>query len=118
MFLFVFSIIIFLLPHLDEELNRINLEIPSYHNANKGSIKIGKIMKGKRKRFNFYLSIKDLEKHVFICGATGTGKSNFLQNFLINFTQNYNIPFFLVEFKGEYHFLQKKINDLLILWPG
>jgi len=118
MFLFVFSIIIFLLPHLDEELNRINLEIPSYHNANKGSIKIGKIMKGKRKKFNFYLSIKDLEKHVFICGATGTGKSNFLQNFLINFTQNYNIPFFLVEFKGEYHFLQKKINDLLILWPG
>ena len=118
MFLFVFSIIIFLLPHLEEELNRINLEIPSYHNANKGSIKIGKIMKGKHKKYNFYLSIKDLEKHVFICGATGTGKSNFLQNFLVNFTQNHNIPFFLVEFKGEYHFLQKKIKDLLILWPG
>jgi len=118
MFLFVFSVIIFLLPHLDEELNRITLEIPSYHNANNGTIKIGKIMKGKHKKYNFYLSIKDLEKHMFICGATGTGKSNFLQNFLINFTQNYNIPFFLVEFKGEYHFLQNKIKDILILWPG
>lgn len=117
-FLFVFSIIIFLLPQLEEEMNRINLEIPSYHLANNGSIKIGKIMKGNHKKYNFYLSIKDLEKHMFICGATGTGKSNFLQNFLINFTQHQNIPFFLVEFKGEYHFLQKKIDNLLILWPG
>ncbi|MFX1453590.1 MAG: ATP-binding protein, partial [Promethearchaeota archaeon] len=117
-FLFVFSIILFLLPHLEEDFNRINLDIPSYHEANKGSIKIGKIMKGNRKKYDFHLSIKDLEKHMFICGATGTGKSNFLQNFLIHFTQVNKIPFFLVEFKGEYHFLQKKINDLLILWPG
>ena len=26
--------------------------------------------------------------------------------------------FFLVEFKGEYHFLQRKIDNLIILWPG
>ncbi|MHA1294723.1 MAG: ATP-binding protein, partial [Promethearchaeota archaeon] len=75
-------------------------------------------MKGNSKKFNFFLSMEDLEKHMFICGATGTGKSNFLQHFLLNFNKKMNIPFFLVEFKGEYHFLQKKINDLLILWPG
>jgi hypothetical protein len=55
---------------------------------------------------------------MFICGSTGTGKSNFLQHFLLNFIKQYKIPFFLVEFKGEYHFLQQKIEDLLILWPG
>ena len=55
---------------------------------------------------------------MFICGATGTGKTNFLQHFLINFTRNYKIPFMLVEFKGEYHFLQKKIEKLLIIRPG
>jgi hypothetical protein len=47
-----------------------------------------------------------------------TGKSNFMQYFLINFKKKYKIPFFLVEFKGEYHFLQNHIEDLLILWPG
>ncbi|MFX1277150.1 MAG: ATP-binding protein [Promethearchaeota archaeon] len=64
------------------------------------------------------MSLKDIENHMFICGATGTGKTNFLQYFLINLMKSHKIPFFLVEFKGEYHFLQKEIKDLLILWPG
>ena len=55
---------------------------------------------------------------MFVCGATGTGKTNFLQHFLINFTKRYKIPFMLVEFKGEHHFLQKKIENLLIIRPG
>ncbi|GAH27700.1 unnamed protein product, partial [marine sediment metagenome] len=75
-------------------------------------------LRGASKKYNFSLSINDLEKHMFICGSTGTGKSNFIQNFLINFSKLYNKPFFLVEFKGEYHFLQDKLKDLLILWPG
>ncbi|MBA7537923.1 hypothetical protein ES705_30195 [subsurface metagenome] len=55
---------------------------------------------------------------MFVCGTTGTGKSNLLQLFLLDFTKQYDIPFLLTEFKGEYHFLQKKIDDLLILKPG
>jgi len=96
----------------------INLEVPSHLNSKKGEIPIGRILKGKVRKRKFCLAIKDLEKHMFICGVTGTGKSNFLQNFLINFSKKYKIPFFLVEFKGEYHFLQKKIDDVLIYWPG
>ncbi|MFX1531447.1 MAG: ATP-binding protein [Promethearchaeota archaeon] len=84
----------------------------------KGEIPIGRFIKGKMRKRKFYLSLKDLEKHMFICGITGTGKSNFLQNFLINFSKIFQIPFFLVEFKGEYHFLQNKIEDVLICWPG
>jgi DNA helicase HerA-like ATPase len=55
---------------------------------------------------------------MFICGATGVGKSNFLQHFLINFKSNFNIPFLIIEFKGEYQFLQKIFDDLLIMKPG
>ena len=73
----------------------------------------GKIVEKKSQKHNFFLSLEDLEKHMFVCGATGTGKSNFLQNFLINFTKRYKIPFMLVEFKGEYHFLQEKIKNFL-----
>ena len=53
-----------------------------------------------------------------MCGAIGTGKSNFIQHFLINFTKHYDIPFLLVEFKGEYHFLQREIDNLIIIRPG
>ncbi|MFX1258708.1 MAG: ATP-binding protein [Promethearchaeota archaeon] len=112
------SIIFFLIPFLELDVSIANLEVPTYLTSRKGTIKLGRILKGKTRKYKFCLSIKDLEKHMFICGATGTGKSNFLQNFLINFTKHYKIPFFLVEFKGEYHFLQKKIKDMLILWPG
>lgn len=112
------SIILFLLSLLRIDEKIIDLEIPPQVGNKKGDVPIGRILKGKAKKQKFYLALKDLEKHMFICGATGTGKSNFLQNFLIHFTKIHKIPFFLVEFKGEYHFLQTKIEDVLILWPG
>ncbi len=96
----------------------IDLEKPSYFKSRKGDIKIGRVMERAHKKNTFYLSLTDLEKHVFVCGATGTGKSNFIQHFLINFTKHYEIPFLLVEFKGEYHFLQREIDNLIIIRPG
>jgi hypothetical protein len=116
--LYISSIIIHLLVFFQVDETIVVLEKPSRLISNKGKIPIGRILKGKIRKQKFFLSLKDLEKHMFICGATGTGKSNFLMNFLINFSKNFKIPFFLVEFKGEYHFLQKKIEDVLIYWPG
>jgi len=112
------SIIFYLLSLFKVEKSIIELENPPYKASKDGSIKIGRVLRGASKKYNFALSINDLEKHMFICGSTGTGKSNFIQNFLINFSKLYNKPFFLVEFKGEYHFMQDKLSDLLILWPG
>ena len=109
------SMVIFSLGIIKSREDRIKLKSPSKLNSREGTIEIGNIIKNRKK---FFLSLKDFEKHMFICGATGTGKTNFLQNLLINFTKNHHVPFFLVEFKGEYHFLQKKIKNLLILWPG
>ncbi|TFF93599.1 MAG: DUF87 domain-containing protein, partial [Promethearchaeota archaeon] len=111
------SIVFYALPYLDKE-TIFELTWPSYLESHQGEVEIGKVVKKGIKRNHFFLSLQDLEKHAFICGATGTGKSNFVQNFLINFKKNYKIPFFLVEFKGEYHFLQRKIENTLILWPG
>ena len=116
--LFGISIIVFIKAFLEEDESVIRLKVPSRLESRRGIVKIGRVMKGNIRKHKFFLSLKDLEKHMFICGATGTGKSNFLQNFLINFNKHNRVPFFLVEFKGEYHFLQRKIEDLLILWPG
>ncbi|MFX1500210.1 MAG: ATP-binding protein [Promethearchaeota archaeon] len=96
----------------------IELECPSLFRSRQGKIEIGKAMKKNRKKHKFFLPIDDLERHMFVCGATGTGKSNFIQNFLVNFKKHYNTPFLLVEFKGEYHYLQNIIEDLLIIKPG
>ena len=115
---FCCAICFYFLNFFKADQTKIELESPSFKNSNEGSVKIGRVMRGGTKKYNFSLSIKDLEKHMFICGSTGTGKSNFVQNFLINFTKHHDKPFFLVEFKGEYHFLQEKLNDLVILWPG
>ena len=55
---------------------------------------------------------------MFICGSTGSGKTNFHQRFLIRLDKILNVPFLLCEFKGEYIFLQEKIKDVLVLKPG
>ncbi len=116
--LLCFSVGLFFHSIYSSEDDIIDLEKPSYFKSRNGAIKIGRVMERAHKKNTFYLSLKDLEKHMFVCGATGTGKSNFIQHFLINFTKQYNIPFLLVEFKGEYHFLQREIDNLIIIRPG
>jgi len=101
-----------------EERKIINLPIPSRWESKRGDVKIGRIVKKNRRKYNYYLNRKDLERHMFICGFTGAGKSNFVQNFILNFKRKEDIPFFLVEFKGEYKFLKKRINNILLLSPG
>ena len=117
-FMLCFSTALFIYSIHNADDDIVELEEPSFLKSRKGKIKIGKVMKGNNKKYKFFLSLKDLEKHMFICGATGTGKTTFLQHLLINFKNRFKIPFMLVEFKGEYHFLQKKIENLLIIRPG
>ena len=117
-FSILFSAVLFFYSIFSSGNDIVKLEKPSFLKSRKGKVKIGTIVENGRVKRKFSLSLEDLEKHMFICGATGTGKSNFIQHFLINFTKRYKIPFMLVEFKGEYHFLQRKIEDLLIIRPG
>ncbi len=118
LFLLCFSTALFIYSLNISDDDVIELDKPSIFKSRKGTIKIGRVMKGDHKKHKFFLSLKDLEKHMFICGATGTGKTTFLQYLLMNFTKHHKIPFMLVEFKGEYHFLQRKIENLLIIRPG
>ena len=118
MLLCLFSVIVFILSFYFKENYAILLDYPSRAKARRGTIKLGRIINGNKKKYNFLLNIEDLAHHMFVCGITGTGKSNFLQNLLLDFTKKYDIPFLITEFKGEYHFLQRKIPDLLIIKPG
>jgi len=112
------SLAIFIISITYEDEDIIDLNYPSILKSRKGKIEIGKILNRNIIKHAFFLSLEDLEKHMFICGSTGMGKSNFVQNFLINFKKQYDIPFLLIEFKGEYVFLKNHIKDILILRPG
>ncbi len=112
------SLAIFMISLTYKDKDIIELNYPSILKSRKGKIKIGKIINRNTSKHSFFLSLEDLEKHIFVCGSTGMGKSNFIQNFLINFKEQYDIPFLLIEFKGEYIFLKNYIKDILILRPG
>ncbi|MEE9378531.1 MAG: DUF87 domain-containing protein [Candidatus Lokiarchaeia archaeon] len=112
------SFICFLPSILSSQKNQIELPYPNRSKAKRGQIDLGRIKFRNKKKYKFKLSISDLERHMFICGSTGSGKTNFHQRFLIRLDNILNVPFLLCEFKGEYTFLQKKIKDVLLLKPG
>ena len=116
--IFFFSPFLFIYSLFIRDQDVIELKCPSLFKSRLGKIEIGRVMNKRRKKHKFFLSINDLERHMFVCGATGSGKSNFIQNFLLNFNKRYKIPILLVEFKGEYQYLQGVIKDLLIIKPG
>ena len=91
---------------------------PSKKEAKAGEIKAGNILYGNKVMYPYYIKLQDLQRHMFITGITGSGKSNFLQHFLIDYKKKYDTPILLAEFKGEYHYLQKFIPDLLIFIVG
>jgi hypothetical protein len=103
---------------LMKQNNEIELPYPSRHRAKAGQLEMGRIKYGNKKKYKFRLSIRDLERHMFICGSTGSGKTNFHQRFLIELDKTLQVPFLLCEFKGEYLFLQNEIENLLVLKPG
>lgn len=116
--LLILSIFLFMNSFRSIEQDLIELKCPSRFKSRSGKIELGRVLKKSRRKQKFFLSLEDLARHMFVCGLTGSGKSNFIQNFLINLKNRYNIPLLIFEFKGEYNFLQNHIEDLLIIRPG
>ncbi len=98
----------------------IILDAPEFnpHNTKRKPF-LGKIYSPKLFPRKFYLDLNDLRKHMYVCGLTGMGKSNFIQFFLTNFYEKFSqIPFLIIEFKGEYQRLKDFIPDIQYIHPG
>ncbi len=79
------------------------------------TIEIGKITDGKRvmENMNFALSEEDLNKHTFICGITGSGKTNTVKVIL----KNCDKPFMVIESaKKEYRNIKLKNSKRPIIY--
>ena len=80
------SVLIFISSFSSRNKSDITLEYPSRKKARNGTIKLGQIFNAGKRKQAFFMDIEDLAQHMFVCGMTGTGKSNFLQQFLLIFT--------------------------------
>lgn len=79
-------------------------------------IELGNIVQsGSVLKMPVFLDKKELSKHIFVTGVTGSGKTTTCQKLLIQS----NLPFLVIEpAKTEYRILSKKYDDILIFTLG
>lgn len=79
-------------------------------------IEIGKLVQcGEEKNITFSLDKTNLDKHVFVAGVTGSGKTTTCQNILLDS----EVPFLVVEpAKTEYRVLKGICPELIVFTPG
>lgn len=84
--------------------------------ADSESLVLGKLMQsGNITNKKVGIANSNLDKHIFITGVTGSGKTTTCQNILIQS----NLPFLVIEpAKTEYRILKEKYDDLLIFTLG
>lgn len=66
-------------------------------------------------KINVYLDKRNMDKHIFITGVTGSGKTTTCQKILIDS----NLPFLIIEpAKSEYRILTQTYDDLIVFTLG
>lgn len=85
----------------------------------KGELLLGNIFRNEEETDKeARVALSSLKKHVFIAGATGSGKTNTCLNLLIQL-HRHDIPFLIIEpVKGEYRGLKQALPDLRIFTLG
>lgn len=78
---------------------------------------LGKLVQSGKEFDNIIVSLdkREMDKHIFIAGVTGSGKTTTCQKILLRS----NLPFLVIEpAKTEYRILTKKYDDILIFTLG
>lgn len=88
-----------------------------------GNFKVGRIANASRNadgtEAHAGVPLNDFTKHGLIVGMPGSGKTNFSLGMLLQFWQDFSIPFLAIEpTKSEYRSLLDAIPDLQIFTPG
>ncbi|WP_162927748.1 ATP-binding protein [Bacillus sp. Y1] len=76
------------------------------------TIKVGNMMKHYETDISANIPLKDLTKHAFITGVTGSGKTSTIKSILTN-AYKQKVPFLILEpAKTEYQYLENSIESL------
>lgn len=101
---------------LKEEIE-FGLNIKKTNTKNEDKLLLGNLVKSGNilKNVDIFIDKKDLNKHIFIAGVTGSGKTTTCQRILIST----NYPFLVIEpAKTEYRILTKNRDDITIFTLG
>src|SRR5262249_30673746 len=98
---------------------RIVLEPPPRHLAAQGELFLGNVEYPGVTPYPVMLSYKELLRHLFLLGPSGTGKSTFVLGILRQLLRD-NVPFWCVDFKRNYRCLlaDEYGGDVLVLSIG
>ena len=98
---------------------KIVLEPPPRETMNAGEYEIGKIEYPGLAPYAFTLSRRDLLRHMFVLGPSGTGKTTFNIALLRQFLRD-QLPFWCVDFKRNYRCLLNDpfADELIVLTVG
>lgn len=78
-------------------------------------IELGRMIQCGEEKVPVYLDKRELDKHVFVAGTTGSGKTTTCQNILLDC----GLPFMVIEpVKSEYRTLLEKCPDVIYFTPG
>lgn len=77
------------------------------------SITLGKLIdRGSNTDRKIHLDTRQLQKHCFVTGCTGSGKSNTMRHLLTELWREHKIPFLVIEpVKREYRLLRESLGD-------
>jgi len=102
--------------------NKITQIVSIPENLYEGDIYIGKVVFEGSYVSDAYLSLDDLAHHMIILGQTGSGKSTFVKNILLQLVRKKpQINWLIIDFKGEYSDVFKKMGKKIgvkIYTPG
>jgi DNA helicase HerA-like ATPase len=108
------------LPSLQvEEIVEYGRFQPQVFQSN-NSIRLGQLMdRGSKTQTEVRISLNQLNRHCFVSGATGSGKSNTVRTLIRRLWQDHKIPFLVLDpIKSEYNCLKEYIPELDIYTLG
>lgn len=88
------------------------------HQSNTDNISMGHLITYYQTKHKIEVALKDLTKHVFVTGITGSGKTSTIKSMLHQLQQS-NIPFLVIEpAKTEYQFLKNEMPGVEVYKLG
>jgi len=95
----------------------VNFEIPPKSSL-KGDICIGNVLYRNEKLYPIHISSDDLTMHMVVLGHTGFGKTNFVQNLLLELSRKRpDVGWVVIDWKGEYRKLLEIDDKVILLKP-